>query len=701
MTMLFLLLACHSTDPIKLGNDSLDTPDTIPPQTCTLPDRSTAGAEIEVVRAFPALAFRYAVGMFQAPDDPSTWYIIGKQGNLYAFDNDPAVNSYTEVLNIQDRVEGSTSEAGFLGAAFHPQWPDVPELFVSYTTGTSTQLTSRISRIPFVNGAFDPDQEEVLLEIEQPFTNHNGGNILFGPDGYLYAGFGDGGSGGDPYGNGQNTDVLLGKMLRIDVDSGDPYGIPADNPFADGQGGRPEIYAWGMRNPWRWSFDRASGDLWVGDVGQNTWEEVDIVERGGNYGWDTREGAHCYPTDPCETAGLIDPISEYNHNGDSASMVGGYVYRGSAIPDLVGTYLYTDTYTGILYGVSGDLETGAWTTQTLIDGTGLVIVSFAEGLDGELFMQDYLTGAIYSIIAAGEASSDPIPPLLSQTGCFDTAQPWVAAPSLVPYEVNMPLWSDGAEKNRWMALPDQSQVTVNAEGDWDLPIGSVTAKLFKIDDQLVETRLMVHQTDGSWAGYSYAWREDGSDAELLPSSETREISGQNWAFPSRAMCMECHTELSGRSLGLTTAQLNRENAKGFDQLEHFAVLGILPTDQAESTVALPSLDGSASIEEKARAYLDVNCSMCHQPDGLGGGNLDLRWQTPVVDMGLCGLSPERGDLGVDGALLLSPGDAAHSVLSLRMHATDVNRMPPLGTALVDTAGVAAIDAWINSQSACP
>ncbi len=306
-------------------------------------------------------------------------------------------------LNLSSSLSAG-GEQGLLGLAFHPQYADNGRLFVNYTDlqGNTVVAEYHVSDDPNVA---DPGSARVLLTIEQPYSNHNGGNLVFGPDGYLYIGTGDGGSGGDPEGNGQDLGALLGKMLRIDVDTGDPYGVPADNPFVDTTGAQPEIWAYGLRNPWRYSFDRATGDLWIADVGQNSFEEVNRQPAdslgGENYGWNTMEASSCYSDEgalsDCDTSGLVLPVTEYGRD-EGTSVTGGYVYRGEAIPELVGSYVFGDFGSGAIWHVvPGD--TGGYTRNTLLE-TGLSIVAFGEDEAGELYMVDY-SGTVHRFVADG------------------------------------------------------------------------------------------------------------------------------------------------------------------------------------------------------------------------------------------------------------------------------------------------------------
>ena len=307
-------------------------------------------------------------------------------------------------LDISGAVSGG-GEQGLLGLAFHPDFPDDPRLFVYYTDTSGDTRVSSFSVDPSNPDRADPDSEVQLLFIDQPYGNHNGGALAFGPDGYLYIGVGDGGSGGDPHGNGQKLGTLLAKVLRIDVDSttGDQaYGIPADNPFVSTDSARPEIFALGLRNPWRLSFDRDTGDLWIGDVGQRAWEEIDVARAGtsgANFGWNRMEGSHCFrPSDGCDTSGLTVPVTEYSHDTGGCTVIGGYVYRGSAEPELAGGYLFGDYCSGTIWAIdpSGD----AFREPTVVAESGATISSFGEDEAGELYVTDLSSGELLRVVAS-------------------------------------------------------------------------------------------------------------------------------------------------------------------------------------------------------------------------------------------------------------------------------------------------------------
>ncbi len=310
-------------------------------------------------------------------------------------------------LDISDRVTSSSNEQGLLGLAFAPDYAESGYFFVNYSAADSggDTVIARFSRLPeSATPSADPTSEFVVLQLEQPARNHNGGMVAFGPDGYLYIGMGDGGGSGDRYGNAQNPETLLGKLLRLDVTT-DPtvsYTIPADNPWVavdwNGQDVRDEIWAVGLRNPWRYSFDRVTGDLWIGDVGQNQYEEVDFAaaESGGgqNYGWPIMEATHCYNSSDCDNSGLILPVAEYSHSGH-CSITGGYVYRGAAYPALTGVYLYADYCSGTIWAAWP--QDGAWQSAELLD-SDITISSFGEDEAGELYLTDMSGGRLLRLV---------------------------------------------------------------------------------------------------------------------------------------------------------------------------------------------------------------------------------------------------------------------------------------------------------------
>ncbi len=356
---------------------------------------STVRAEApqaECVQAFPNLDFIRPIVLTHAGDGTNRVFVCSQLGKVLVFENNQQASEAKVYLDIESRVvyKDSENEEGLLGMAFHPKYKENGELFIYYTT-VDEPHTSVISR--FKVSKDDPNKadaatEEEILRIPQPYWNHNGGTIAFGPDGYLYVGLGDGGLGKDPHGNGQSLSTLLGKVLRIDVDQHDAglkYAIPKDNPFVKTPGARGEIWAYGIRNIWRLAFDRETGVLWAGDVGQDLWEEIDIIVGGGNYGWSLREGQHPFGPKGVEArADIIEPIFEYHHD-IGKSITGGLVYRGKQAPDLVGKYLYADYVTGKMYALDYDLKANKLNGNYEIPGNIAPVMSFGEDEQGEAY----------------------------------------------------------------------------------------------------------------------------------------------------------------------------------------------------------------------------------------------------------------------------------------------------------------------------
>ena len=399
--LLLPLLACSgsetpppSTPTVVAATQTSPQPTTIPNTVAaTQPPPTDAAPTLPSATTFPdtnAYTWQLVASALDRPvdlqpDGSGRLYIVEKLGHIHLFQDGQVLE--TPFLNIEDRVNDRGNEMGLLGLAFHPNYSQNGFFYVNYTgSGGDTFL----SRFHASGDTADPNSEVILLKIDQPFPNHNGGVMVFGPDGYLYAGLGDGGAGGDPFGNAQSLDTLLGKILRIDVDSAEPYAIPANNPFGD------EIWHYGLRNPWRISFDKLTGDLYIGDVGQGDWEEIDYVPAdspgGTNFGWDRREGAHDY--EGSASADFVEPIAEYSHPDGGCSVTGGFVYRGS-MPEWNGIYLYGDYCTGYIWGLIRTEGGNNWQNQLLFE-TNQRINSFGQDESGELYILSD-SGEIYKL----------------------------------------------------------------------------------------------------------------------------------------------------------------------------------------------------------------------------------------------------------------------------------------------------------------
>ncbi|HZV01813.1 MAG TPA: hypothetical protein VFF73_34190, partial [Planctomycetota bacterium] len=427
----------------------------------------------------------------------------------------------------------------------------------------------------------------------------------------------------------------------------------------------------------------------------------DIVKKGGNYGWSRMEGDHVYDTH-VTAVDPIPPIHEYSHNdpNNGGNVIGGYVYRGTRLHGVEGAYVYGDYGNGNVWALRWNGTKVTSNTKLLTSGT-LDLTSFGEDESGELYLCSY-DGPLYRIVQTTTTSH--FPKKLSATRLFSDMARQKMDAALIPYGVAEPLWSDGARKERWMAVPHLEKVVRTDKNGWEFPEGSVLVKHFFLEGKPVETRLMVY-AKARWTGYSYEWNDQGTDGDLLEVGKTKTVGSHTWTFPSRSDCFRCHEHSSGTLLGVQTLELDSE----FD----YAVAGGRTANQIETlghiglfTKAIPALDtlphlvshddSHASLEERARSYLHINCSMCHRPGGGAAANIDLRFETKLADMKIVGARPQDGNLGVSGAKIVDPGAPEKSVLYLRMHRRGRDQMPPLATHLVDEDGCKVIAEWIRS-----
>jgi glucose/arabinose dehydrogenase len=380
----FFLLIC----PIMIAGEGCTQPNSDGPAT---------PAEYRAEVAFPNLSFNRPVDLQHAGDNTNRIFVVEQEGRILVFGNDATASASNLFLDIKGKVDDGGNEEGLLGLAFHPNYETNGFFYVNYTASNPNRTVISRFKVSSDPNKADAASEYVILEFNQPYSNHNGGQISFGPDGYLYIAAGDGGSGGDPQGNGQNRAALLGKILRIDVDqeaNGKRYGIPVDNPFATSSEFRKEIYAYGLRNPWRFSFDAETNTLWAGDVGQNSYEEIDIIEKGGNYGWNTMEGKHCYePSSGCNTSDLQLPVWEYGR-GEGVSVTGGFVYRGPTLPGLTGKYIYADYGSGNIWVLEKPARSNAVNSKLM--ESDLEISSFGVDQKNELYICSF-DGKIYRL----------------------------------------------------------------------------------------------------------------------------------------------------------------------------------------------------------------------------------------------------------------------------------------------------------------
>ncbi|MGQ0697072.1 MAG: PQQ-dependent sugar dehydrogenase [Panacagrimonas sp.] len=679
---------------------------------------SSGGAR--VVRAFPNLRFSNPLYLAAAPGSDAHLFVVERDGVVRRFANAPGTATAEVFLDIRARVKQGGFEEGLLGLAFHPQYASNGFFYVYYSPASGVRRTvlSRFRRSSVNPGIGDAASEQILLSIPQPFDTHKAGCMQFGPDGKLYLSSGDGGSAGDPNDNGQNLGTLLGKLLRINDDGS----IPADNPFVGVPGARGEIWAYGLRNPWRFSMDASTGRIWLGDVGQDEREEVNLIRRGGNYGWRIFEGNVPFMNPAGRPLSDFDaPTFSYPHSSSNPqdvtgfSITGGYVYRGGAIPALAGKYLFADFVAGRVWALGQN--DGVVTGVTSV-GDVSQPASFGSDNAGNLYIVG-LDGPIYSLVADGGSPMSPVPPKLSQTGLFSDTAGLRPNPGLIEYEINAPFWSDGTLKRRWIGLDGASKIGFTASGAWTWSSRAVVVKHFEIvlagsARKRLETRVLVNTSQG-WRGYTYVWNDAQTDADLLPDArrsvelDVADPSApggarrQTYVFPSRSDCLVCHTQVAGVILGARTAQTHRDfpypNGVRDNQLRAFNHIGLFDRNIGSATQYAAMTDPSiaaASLDRRARAYLDTNCAQCHQPGGPTSVGLDLRASVDRADMRAVGVRPSAGALGIAEAFIVAPSHKERSVLWERIRRLDGARMPPLGSHRVDTEGVALIGQWIDS-----
>ncbi len=668
--------------------------------------------------AFPKLKFDHPVDIVSAPGSDRLYVAEHLSGRIYSFPNRPDVERAELFLHLpQEGVE-------IWSLAFHPGFATNGFVYICYNEKKPLPNRNRVSRFtvdPRNPLSADPASEYIV--IEWPTGGHNGGCLKFGRDGYLYISTGDGAGIGDELNTGQFLGDLLGSVLRIDVnqsDLGHPYAIPADNPFLTVPGARPELWAYGLRNPWKMSFDRVTGDLWLGEVGQDLWDMVYLIKRGGNYGWGFMEGNHVYnpKRKPGGPSPITPPIVEHGHH-EARSLTGGFVYRGSRLKELRGAYIYADYETGKIWTLRYD---GARVTELReLFQTPLHISSFGEDNEGELYLVAY-EGPIHRLVPATKVTQPhEFPRKLSETGLFTSTKDHQPAPGLISYDVNAPLWSDHALKERFMALPGDTKIGFQLEGGWDFPDGAVLVKTFSLEmergnprsKRRLETRLLTLQ-QGLWRGYTYLWNDAQTDAELLQASGTNRtykirdahVSGgvreQTWHFPSRSECILCHTFPSKWVLGLNTLQMNKDHDYGkvtdnqIRTLEHLGIFtNALPKPPQELPHLVNPLDTRATLDLRARSYLHANCSHCHVDYGGGNARIRLTYNLPLDKTVLVNELPQHGSFGINNGRLLAPGDPGRSIMVYRMAKLGEGRMPHIASSVVDEGAVELVRDWIK------
>jgi putative heme-binding domain-containing protein len=724
------------------------------------------------VRVFPNAQFKHPDLIARCPG--SDRLFIGElRGTIYSLANKPDakpevfVDLNKEFTSLVPHPNSKEVNALY-GLVFHPDFQMNRYCYVCYVLSRKEAKPeflpdgSRVSRFKVTDTdppRIDPKSEEIVITFQG--DGHNGGDLHFGKDGMLYISTGDGRGPNppDPLNTGQDCSDLLSSVLRIDVNKKDPglnYAVPKDNPFVGMKDVRPEIWAFGFRNPWRMSIDRKTGDLWVGDVGWESWEMVYKVKKGGNYGWSITEGR--LPAKPDQKIGptpILAPTIELSHT-ISCSVNGGYVYRGKKFPELEGAYIFGDWETRRIWAARFDgdrLKEMPELTKPNVRTT-----AFGEDNDGEIFYVDYDTGFMHTLERNdGGAANTNFPTKLSDTGLFADAAKMFPAAGVIPFNINHRQWQDGATAEYLLALPNLSSVSffekprpIQGQVYWhefpmQFPANAVLVKTISLDvlegnknvEKRVETQIL-HFDGEDWRGYTFAWRDDQTDADLVPPEGDEKVfkvstgnktekgvwspagtREQVWTFHSRSQCISCHSAWTKYAMAFSIRQLNRtplfKGVHAPNQLVRLTQEGYckrisaedkeLPPYDGESVKkepALAPLHSEESLDARARSYLHVNCAHCHRFGG-GGGQvvLELDVTKTMKETGIFDVRPKQGDFGLPDARIVAPGDPYRSVLFYRMAKFGRGRMPHLGSDFPHAPGLDLMAKWIASLGTPP
>lgn len=709
-------------------------------------------SEWTVEPAFPGLDPVYATAVASPPGSTNSLVCVSKYGRVYAITN-LAAPTLTVALDLSAKVH-TIAESGILGIAFHPGFQTNHQVYITYELQVIdqgvTNLYNRLSRFRSIPGEpllFDPASEQPLLTQFDQDPTHNGGDLEFGPDGYLYVSLGDEGGANNLFGNAWYLDKdFFSAILRLDVDRNpdnlDPnphpsvhtgtYKVPRDNPFVglsryqvgdmlvwpelDPARVRTEFFAVGFRNPWRLSFDTVRGELYANDVGQSRREEINRVERGGNHGWMVREGTLDWPF-AVPHGGLVDPVFEYEHDAGRVAITGSLYYHGTVYPGLEDSYLFSD-YNGDIGVLRRDDD--GWNARWFAHADSSADLGVHPGT-GEILITDVFDGILRKLVWRSNPGV-PLPARLSDTGAFSSLETLTPSEGIVPYALNVPFWSDGAEKRRWFGLRDASStLAFRTQDALGTPVGGVWIKHFDIlqkegDPQSrrrLETRFIVRNEAGIY-GMTYRWNAAGTDATLVPPEGADEIlsitnstgvRSQRWRYPSTTECRICHTAGAGWVLGFSAAQLNREvvydaTTGSESQLAAMAAAGYLDTPVLPEPHRIPRFAAASetawSAEHRVRSYLAANCAQCHHPGAPNAAKWDARFESPLEFAGLLDAIPINRLESAD-TRIVAPGSLELSVLYRRVNELVGYHMPPLATFVRDTSAVALLEEWILKE----
>lgn len=666
---------------------------------------------------FPAAKFKNPVSIVHSLDW-HRYFVLEVDGKLYSFSDD-GDGSPELVVDLQKAIPGV--QRGY-GIAFDPQFQTNRYIYLCYTYERKAPKGTAVARFRMPDtSAPEIDLDSRLEMIHWLSGGHNGGCLKFGPDGLLYISTGDAEAPSPPdrLRTGQDISDLLASILRIDVRNSspeEPYRIPKDNPFVGWDNAREEIWAYGMRNPWRMSFDRSTGQLWVGDVGWELWEMVYRVEKGGNYGWSVVEGRQpvnqSWPRGPTP---ILLPMAEHPHS-EARSLTGGFVYRGTRLQNLVGHYIYGDYVTGKMWALSAAAE--PLSPPTEIANTPIQIIAFGETPSGDLLILDYVNGNIHRLMPNPERDKPgQFPRQLSASGLFAKVSEHRLAPGVEPYQINASPWEDQLEAERFIAIPNGELLGQYArnrfqQGEikdaWRFPEGSVLGKTLSLPHHITEDgnprkleTQVLHRYQNRWQAYSYIWNKEQTEAHLAPSEgdtidlPANLVSSQH-RVSSRTECILCHTIQAGSVLGFNEGQLNGR-VRHETELARFTRLGYFEKrPRGQKKVFVDPYDPTQDLNQRARSYLHVNCAQCHRFGGGGTAIFDVRYSLSNEETKFFASLPIQGTFGIEGAQIIAPQDPESSLLYYRMSKLGQGRMPHFGAQTIDQRGLEMLRDWIQS-----
>lgn len=737
----------YFSNNLRLTNNTLNVPSTPPP------------TSYQLVNAFPSVTFSQPLCLATPPVETNRLFVCEKGGLLKVITNMAAANVTASVfldlpalLTSRGEAISTGGEQGLLGLAFHPGYATNGYLYVYYSVTTNGVTYERLSRFTVSAGnsnAVNTASELILFSQPDTASNHNGGDLHFGPDGYLYISLGDGGDQNDTQNHAQKIDGgFYSGIARLDVDKtpgslapnlhstvplysgAAAYAIPPGNPYigatsfngsaVSSSSVYTELWAVGLRNPWRFSIDFVTSNLWCGNVGQDLYEAVYIITNKQNCGWSFYEQNHNGPKIGSVPGGFTytHPIFEYPHgSGNFAgnSVTGGVVYRGSKISSLVGSYICGDYVSGNVWALI--VTNGTLVSSNRITGQANIVAFGTDPSNGDVLAANISSGQILRLSAGTPSGSYPAN--LSDTGVFADLTDLSPSPGVVNYTPNLAFWSDYAVKSRWFIIPDATnQMTWSRDGVWTFPTNEIWVKHFDMEmergnpatKQRIETRLLVRNSGGVY-GVSYQWNANQTDAALVPDSgadfdlnitDSGTNYTQHWHIPSRAECLACHNPPAGLALSFNTRQINRTNTMSHlsgNQLDLLNAAGYF-ANAPEPVNTLPRHvapgDTGVPLETRVRSYLAVNCAYCHQPGGTGGGTWDGRPQTPLYSAGIINGSAVNNG-GSSANKYVVPNDTLHSIILNRIAVTNgFTRMPPLASSELDRTNIALVTQWIQS-----